>query len=48
MGACSAKEAEVSSNKKKLDADLEHIKAREAAEKQRAQVTRAVGNLLEY
>ena len=48
MGSGSNKETEVSSNKKKLDADLEHIEAREAAEKQRAQVTRAVGNLLEY
>ena len=37
----SAMEAEVSSNEKKLDADLNRIKAREVAEKRRAQVTRA-------
>ena len=37
----SAMEAEVSINEKKLDADLNRIKAREVAEKRRAQVTRA-------
>ena len=41
MGSGSNKETEVSSNKKKLDADLKRIEAREAAENQRARVTRA-------